>query len=125
MGELLVSGSTVIRKFILTEGSQIAWPPQSKVIHSEVVMNASNTEVLEVWLAIPSDVAVQVEPYGEEAAVQPTDVPTPKPIFQQHTIETNTASQDLAEYAAEEQAIRKANGEPLDYYEDEEDDDSI
>ena len=47
------SGPAVVRKFLLTEDGSFTVPPGLVVLHSEIVIDSNNTEVLEVWAAVP------------------------------------------------------------------------
>lgn len=46
--------SSVVRRVVLTEGAQVAFPPNVIILHSEVVQDGEGVEVLELWLAAPS-----------------------------------------------------------------------
>lgn len=50
-------GPAAIRKFILTEDGTFTIPPNLVILHSEVVVDSSGTEVLEVWAAVPTVVS--------------------------------------------------------------------
>ena len=113
MMEITVSGTTTIRKFILVEGSEMVWPPNSKIIKSEVVVNSSDTEVLEVWVAVP--VQNPLTPH--------MSVPT-APAFHQ---QMQSVLDIPEEFEAAEQGMASPpelteEDEILEYYEDDDDD---
>lgn len=47
------SGQHIVRRIFLTEGSPVVFPSNSHIVHSEVVVDEEDTEVLQVWLAVP------------------------------------------------------------------------
>jgi len=96
-----------VQKVILSERSPLTLPPNTVVLHSEVVMNDDDDELLELWLAVPT---VASPDTADHAPNEPK------------TIYTNTVvhDEDTKNFQAEvEQEVAKA----LDEYGTYEDDD--
>ena len=47
-------GPSVVKRFLLTEGSGFTMPSKATVLFSEVVVNDDGDEILELWLAVPT-----------------------------------------------------------------------
>lgn len=54
MATVVGSGIGIVRKVILSEGSNMAIPAGSTILYSEVVVDSDGDELLEVWLLVPS-----------------------------------------------------------------------
>jgi len=69
-------GPSVVKRFLLTEGSGFTMPPKASLLYSEVVTNDDGEEILEVWLAV----ATSAEQTGYHAPR------TPKTIFSKTSV---------------------------------------
>jgi hypothetical protein len=48
------AGSGVVRRFLLTEDGEFSMPARATILHSEVVVDSEDTEILQVWVLVPS-----------------------------------------------------------------------
>lgn len=55
---LVGTGPVIIKRFILTEGAGFTIPPNASILYSEVVANEDGDEILELWLAVPTNNAL-------------------------------------------------------------------
>ena len=70
-------GPSVVKRFLLTEGSGFTMPSKATILYSEVVTQDDSEEILEVWLAVPT--------HAEEGAGYHAPR-TPKTIFSKTTV---------------------------------------
>lgn len=91
------SGPAVVRKLILSEDGAFTIHPDMVVLHSEVVVDNNNTEVLEVWVALPSQ--AQQPPH----TAQETQIPQSRTIYNQTTVHNSQPSMLQSEEAEEEE----------------------
>lgn len=86
------TANAIVRKYILTEGSPVVLPTQYERLHAEVVVDSeTETEVLELWLAVPNIPTPDVS--GPSKG--------PQTIYTQTTIVDEDAAPDEQAFRAE------------------------
>ena len=75
------AGPSVVRKFLLTEDGSFTVPPGLVVLHSEIVVDSNNTEVLEVWAAVPISEPSQPTNLDYDKSQESRQVANPQTIY--------------------------------------------
>jgi len=79
---LIGSGPTTVKKFVLSDGGAFTISPGMTILHSEVVVNSGNDEVLEIWLSVPT-----VPELDTSTAQGPRTIYTNTTVYEEPTTE--------------------------------------